>query len=611
MKKSRFTIGALIMSTMISVSLLMPVKSYGQGGRTDGFFSNDSEGYNNRDEGATEISGGITNDPLGAPLGSGLLIMTAAGAGYVLMKKRRRTLMTIVGAVLMLGMTQCKKHDVLSTDKQCVKITLDVAGGTKLDVNTATGVVEFTDGDEIIVANAGRFVGKLTFGDEVFSGFITDPSSDDYLHFYNFGNTEIASLEEGVSTECSISISDQINGLPVISYGCSSEKYSSATTNYVARLQNKCALVKFNVSTMSTFAATIITGMNNKVTVDFNDASFTYSMEDDGKIALPSGTGDRWVILLPQNEVSEGVEGSAFSGRYKGNRGAVPQIHADDRLDEGIDVVMNTLTQPEGALTGLFTINEDGKQVVFAKSNLAYVKATKEWMFRNNQYSTVERHEYPTGVNCAYLDTITLFDWGQTGYNHGANSYQPYQTGNKKPDLYVYGDPSYNLYDCTGKADWGYIAIKNGGNANKQWRTLRAEEWVYIFTDRQDAAEKFGRATVIDKKNNSHKGVVILPDNWVEPYADCFTGGISVTCEENTYTYDQWLAMESAGAVFLPYSGYRYSVSTRGMNLYGMIWSSTRATNSNVYVLSIADSGYEFQRSYQRNAGLPTRLVCE
>ena len=36
------------MSTMISVGLLMPVSSYGQGGRTDGFFSNNGD-YNNRD----------------------------------------------------------------------------------------------------------------------------------------------------------------------------------------------------------------------------------------------------------------------------------------------------------------------------------------------------------------------------------------------------------------------------------------------------------------------------------------------------------------------------------------------------------------------------------
>ena len=38
------------MSTMITVNLLMPLSSYGQGGRTDGFFSNNG-GYEDRDSG--------------------------------------------------------------------------------------------------------------------------------------------------------------------------------------------------------------------------------------------------------------------------------------------------------------------------------------------------------------------------------------------------------------------------------------------------------------------------------------------------------------------------------------------------------------------------------
>ena len=93
------------MSTMIAVSLLIPMSLYGQGGRTDGFFSSGSDDYGNRDEGVAEVTGGITNDPMGAPLGSGLLIMTAAGAGYVLMKKRKRALMILAAVVLMTGMT--------------------------------------------------------------------------------------------------------------------------------------------------------------------------------------------------------------------------------------------------------------------------------------------------------------------------------------------------------------------------------------------------------------------------------------------------------------------------------------------------------------------------
>ena len=607
MKRSRLNIEALIMSTMIAVGLLMPVKSFGQGGGTDGFFSNSSGDYAGRDEGAPEVSGGLTNDNFGAPLGSGLLVMTAAGAGYVLMKKRKRSLLMLVALVVMLGTTQCKKKEVVTCNDNYVKITLDVGGNAKIDVNPATGAVTFSDGDKIIVANDGRYVGTLTYSDGVFNGTITNPTSEDYLHFYNLGNVEVTGLTAGVSTGCSVSISDQINSLPVISYGQSSEKYSTEVSSYVARLQNKCALVKFNVSTLSAFAATCITGMNNKVTVNFGDASFVYSMENDGKIALASGSGERWAILLPQNEADAGEDGSAFSGRYKGTRGLVPEIHADDLLDDGVEVVMNTLTQPEGALHGVFTVDADGKQVVFSKSNLAFERGSREWLFRDYQYSTVERDASYIGTNCSACSTITLFSWGQTGYNHGAVSYIPDETTTMQDGFFVYGDPTCNLYDHSGQADWGYVVIRNGGKINKQWRTLRIEEWNYLFAERPGAAQKYGRAIV----NNTFKGVVILPDEWVAPEGIEFAYGSETACEDNSYSIDDWRRMQAAGAVFLPYAGYRFNFSAFDAGKAAYYWSSTAMNSRNAYMVYVTDTRCVFQQKYQRNSGISVRLVCE
>jgi hypothetical protein len=607
MKKTRFNIVALIMSTVIAACLLMPIKSYSQGDGTDGFFSKDSEDYVNRSEGTAEVTGGITNDNFGAPLGSGLLVMTAAGAGYVLMKKRKRTMMMIIVAVFMIGMTQCKKRPEMKSVSDRVNIRLTVNGNSKIDVNPINGAVTFDNGDEIVVVNGGRYLGKIYYDEDVFIGDIIEPSPDDYLHFYNFGNVEIAGLEEGVSDGCSINISDQINGLPVISYGHSSEQYSVGTVTYEAQLQNKCALVKFNVSTMSAFAATCIKGMNNKVDVDFTDASFTYSMENDGKIALASGSGERWAILLPQDEVAAGVEGSAFSGRYTGTRGCVPEIHADDLVDTGIEVVMNTLTQPEGALNGVFTVNSEGKQVVFSKSNLAFVKNTRVWMFRNDQFSTIERDGYPVGENCYYLDTLTLYQWGQTDYNHGAVNYKPDDTDRGQKNFYAYGGIEYNLYDRTGKADWGYVIISNGGSINKQWRTPTADEWQYLFAERNDTIIRYGRAII----NNTYNGVVLLPDNWEQPEGTSFNGGDTVACTDNKYSLSQWKKMEDAGAVFFPYAGYRTGTHSIGTNRYGFLWSSTAKDKYNVYGVKLADDEIVFKHSRQRNAGISVRLVCE
>ncbi len=72
---------------MLSIILVAAINLSGQ---TDGFFRN----YDNGDRGDITINSGnangITNADFGesAPLGSGLLIMLAAGAGYAILKKK-------------------------------------------------------------------------------------------------------------------------------------------------------------------------------------------------------------------------------------------------------------------------------------------------------------------------------------------------------------------------------------------------------------------------------------------------------------------------------------------------------------------------------------------
>ena len=63
---------------------------------TDGFFSSYDGGYDNRGSSSMDTPSMVTpSKPIGlgqnesAPLGSGLLIMTALGAGYVMTKKRK------------------------------------------------------------------------------------------------------------------------------------------------------------------------------------------------------------------------------------------------------------------------------------------------------------------------------------------------------------------------------------------------------------------------------------------------------------------------------------------------------------------------------------------
>ena len=86
---------------------------------------------------------------------------------------------TIVMALLMvLPLSQCKKNEQNASDNQgdAVTITLDVkdGNGSKVVVNPNTGTVDFENGDQIIVASGGKYVGTLTYNGNLFTGAISN-----------------------------------------------------------------------------------------------------------------------------------------------------------------------------------------------------------------------------------------------------------------------------------------------------------------------------------------------------------------------------------------------------------------------------------------------------
>ncbi|MBQ6084426.1 MAG: hypothetical protein IJK92_08775 [Bacteroidales bacterium] len=90
MKKFSEKTKEFIMTAAIVVTLLLPKTSVAQT-KMDGFFSNYSDDTYS-DRGNFSASGGFmnaSNQTFGdAPLGGGLLVMLAAGAGYALLKKK-------------------------------------------------------------------------------------------------------------------------------------------------------------------------------------------------------------------------------------------------------------------------------------------------------------------------------------------------------------------------------------------------------------------------------------------------------------------------------------------------------------------------------------------
>lgn len=276
----------------------------------------------------------------------------------------RRTLYFVMALALVLGLSQCKKEQPLepTNEGNVVNITLNVDGGAS--TGSATGGsraevdpphVNFVEGDTILVASDGKYVGYLVHNGTTFSGGITDPTAGQPLYFYFLGNKiKVSTLTAGTTNECTVNISDQTGypALPVISMAPSEETYPSDGNVYTASLHNKCSLMKFNVTTPSV-APICFTGMNNEVTVNFMQAAsdadnngFSYGMSaaDGGLIKMKGGTGSYtpeayWAIVLPQGACDPGT---ATSIGYTGIRPAIHEISMNQYYSEGIDNVIVT-----------------------------------------------------------------------------------------------------------------------------------------------------------------------------------------------------------------------------------------------------------------------------
>lgn len=253
---------------------------------------------------------------------------------------------------------------------------------------------------------------------------------------------------------------------------------------------------------------------------------------------------------------------------------------------------------------GLFTAS-NGRQVRFSQGNLLCHRGnpwyTVDWFsFQAHQYIAHPEHHVAlfgngqnVGINYendASNDwNIGLFGWGTSGYQHSWGwSYSPSSTENGDGYHEAYFKTKRNLfepdYGNPAVADWGYAAITNGGNAeNAGWFTPSKEDWQAIVFTRPAstvalhdfwgnaegtcANARFVRAQVENSSRQPVKGLILFPDNFVDPFGPDKNHAmqyVNNTTEhtnwnENNvyYSNEDWFRMEAAGAVFLPAASWR------------------------------------------------------
>ena len=265
--------------------------------------------------------------------------------------------------VLTLGLAQCKKEQPATpqnTEGNKVHITVNVGNGSRADIATpsSSGKYNFNNGDLLYVGYDNACVGTLAYNSETskFSGNLdlTKTVESQKLHFYYLGGGTATRM--GETQQYTVDISNQISNYPVISYGTSTKDYSTGKDSYTTVLLNQCALVEFTTNEIPEGTAVVVSGLNNKVEVNFEGNTLSYSQTNNGSITLHTENAtSRWAILLPQTGLSN-VKANAEGYDEAPVSFTVSEIKENDYLTESASF---TLTEAAANIIDLAEVTSN------------------------------------------------------------------------------------------------------------------------------------------------------------------------------------------------------------------------------------------------------------
>lgn len=231
-----------------------------------------------------------------------------------------------------------------------------------------------------------------------------------------------------------------------------------------------------------------------------------------------------------------------------------------------------------------FSVSPKSK-ILFSPGNLQFHATKLQWRFAQHQYDIIGMNN--AHIDAKYVGWIDLFGWGTR------------VPTNSTTNMSSYGE----------FVEWGGYPI--GVDKPRTWRTLTQEEWTYLLEGRPNATKLCGMARVAGVN-----GLILLPDIWITPPTIIFKSGVCNEAGDKYYAQhqsiseEQWLLMESAGAVFLPAAGYRYEKDVLFVGSVGRYWSSTPSIETNaaaaLFFYSIELMPHNFDN---RCRGLSVRLV--
>lgn len=436
-------------------------------------------------------------------------------------------------ATMILGMASCKKEN---KNASSLRFTASMEGFAKTVLNGET--LTWNGTENITVSNTvNNVVYRATYT-------ATPQTSNARVATFTYYSGELGE-SEGITYRAFYPANITTDGitvkLPTVQQSQSGElsgypMYTESTTERLA-FKNLCSVLKLTLQEpqQSVSKIQIITDklVNGTFTVDYNDGDPILAPTNDEdhtsiitmELANPVPITDahNFYIYLPKNTYSYmqikvyNPDGLLFTKSTNiattFNRSEYNYVSFNDN-----DIVFDA-----GVLNGKFTINADGKKVVFAKSYL---------------------FKYTSGENAG-------------NYRFGGFQY------------------SNNVLNCTFQLDHATAKlasynIVNGGGSDR-WFNMTEAEWEYLFNTRNTTFRasnnnciRWRHVKITTHYTPSTKigGLILFPDDFHWPLDqsrlpnNMITGSDAASAWNSIELSNQeWKVLEDAGCVFLPWTG--------------------------------------------------------
>ena len=364
------------------------------------------------------------------------------------------------------------------------------------------------------------------------------------------------------------------------------------SNNQHLQFKNLCGLMRLSLqkanTTISAIRVTTDAVINGTFNIDFNNGdpiltiggiASTYDRRKSVKLVFPVpqsiDTKRDFFIALPAGEyTSLEIKIYTSDGTHVSTQtmqsGSTLQIARNKyTIVDLTDLDLSFVEIPH-----LFTVS-DMTEVAFSGGNLQWnknINATWTYRFAENDY------DYIGGANIsstsAYNGIVDLFEWSI----------------------------------CSGNITVDGVA----------WRVLTSQEWKYLLETRSASTlNGTANARYVKAKVAGKSGIIIFPDMYAHPSGVTPPSGINNATTNlwntNVYDADDWSAMKTAGAVFLPAAGYidrnNWFTSVSYGGTQGWYWANYQSGNKGYSFTFKSNGTTPSSNSRYKTDGASIRLV--